>query len=540
MSHTTAVLSEYKVLPLSLLDESTTNPRRTFEPSRLIELAQSISANGLIQPITVRPKGERFEIVAGARRFRAAQLAELAEVPARVIELGDTQMLEIQIVENSQREDVHPYEEASGYHRLLQLPGYDVAALAAKCSKSQSHIYSRLSLLSLVPEVAEAFQKDEIRAGHANLLARLTPAQQAEAFPHAFLETHSQERYLLPFKRLAAWIQEHFYLALADAPFDTESASLLPEAGSCLDCPKRTGYNTALFADITDDNCLDGTCFRSKIASHIESAKAGIANLVQISTAWRSPKEKQPSELLPYEYINLNASKKDGQEVAAATCDSAVPAIVTYGSGIGTTRMICADHDCLVHHPRRSGPTTAGRVNPELEAANKRREEEWQERRRKQEEEQEERDREEEKREERLHTLILRFPAAVSTEQMRFLLTALLAGNFDHAADRIALRLTLEDADDRRGREEICAYALATCMPSSLIGYLAELALGSLVEPPEPGERDYLAEAETLFPVAAPAEPEPVRKPRVKAPAKKTSAQKIVAVKKTAAAGKRR
>ncbi len=77
-----------------------------------------------------RPKGDRFEVVAGARRFRAAQIADLADVPT----------LEVQIIENSQRQDVHPYEEAAGYQRLLDLPGYDVAALASKCGRSQSHI----------------------------------------------------------------------------------------------------------------------------------------------------------------------------------------------------------------------------------------------------------------------------------------------------------------------------------------------------------------------------------------------------------------
>jgi ParB family chromosome partitioning protein len=309
MSHAAAVLSEYRTIPLSLLVESTTNPRRTFEPSKLVELAQSISVSGLIQPITVRPKEDRFEIIAGARRYRAAQIAELAEVPTRVLALDDAQMLEVQIVENSQREDVHPYEEASSYQRLLDLPGYDVAALSSKCSKSQSHIYARLTLLSLIPEVAEAFQKDEITASHANLLARLSAEQQAQAFPNAFRKDYrDDERHLLPAKHLAAWIQDNLYLALVEAPFDRESASLLPEAGSCHACPKRTGFNTALFADVTDDNCLDGECFRAKINAHIESAKAGVANLVQISTVWRPAQDKPTAELSPMEYRKIGAT----------------------------------------------------------------------------------------------------------------------------------------------------------------------------------------------------------------------------------------
>ena len=118
--YTTAIAeSGYRNLPLAMLDESCTNPRRTFEPSKLVELAHSLTMHGLIQPI-----------------------ADLADLPTRILELSDEETLEVQIIENSQRQDVHPYEEAAGYQRLLDLPGYDVAALASKCGKSQSHIYA--------------------------------------------------------------------------------------------------------------------------------------------------------------------------------------------------------------------------------------------------------------------------------------------------------------------------------------------------------------------------------------------------------------
>ena len=516
MNNAAAVLSEYKTIPLSLLDESTTNPRRTFEPSKLAELAQSILVSGLIQPITVRPKEDRFEIIAGARRYRAAQIAELAEVPTRVLPLDDAQMLEVQIVENSQREDVHPYEEASGYQRLLDLPGYDVAALSSKCSKSQSHIYARLTLLSLIPEVAEAFQQDEITASHANLLARLSAEQQAQAFPNAFRKDYrDDERHLLPAKHLAAWIQDNLYLALVEAPFDRESDSLLPEAGSCHACPKRTGFNTALFADVTDDNCLDGECFRAKINAHIESAKAGVSNLIQISTVWRPAQDKPTAELSPTEYRKIGATSQDDKDVP--TCDSAAPAIVTYGHGVGTIHLVCADHDCAVHHPRRSGPTTAGRTNDEFER-------EMEERQR----ETERRKAEKEKREKRLRNLVLRAPSTGNEEQMRFILTALVMGDLTDAMERIAVRLEGDEPDHNKGSDDVCAEALATCMPSSLFGYLAELALGSWVDLPRSEERDYLAEAEKLFP-KAPKPSADTAKTTKKVPAKKTAAKKAAA-----------
>src|ERR1700722_19680414 len=104
--------SAFQFLAIDTIHESTTNPRRTFDEAKLNELAESIKHNGLIQPITVRPNNQGFEIVAGARRYRAAQLAELFSVPARIVEIDDAKALEWQLVENSQRVDVHPYEEA--------------------------------------------------------------------------------------------------------------------------------------------------------------------------------------------------------------------------------------------------------------------------------------------------------------------------------------------------------------------------------------------------------------------------------------------
>ena len=251
-----AAISGYKTLPLSMLQESSTNPRRTFEPSKLVELAHSLSVHGLIQPITVRPMGEAYEIVAGARRFRAAQIAELPAVPVRILDLSDAETIEIQIIENSQRQDVHPYEEAAGYQRLLDLPGYTVEALVQKTGRSQSHIYARLALLALIPDVATAFQEERITASHANLIARLPADRQADAFEQCWRKDYQdKEPHLLPAKNLAAWIQANLYLPLAAAPFDREDPSLNPTAGACTTCPRRSGFNTSLFCDVQGDQC---------------------------------------------------------------------------------------------------------------------------------------------------------------------------------------------------------------------------------------------------------------------------------------------
>jgi ParB family transcriptional regulator, chromosome partitioning protein len=124
---TVTVQSEYRDLPLESLVESPTNPRRTFDEEALTELANSIRAQGILSPLLVRPLGEQtYEIVAGARRYRAAQLAGLDYAPARIVELTDAQALETGIVENLQRRDVHPLEEAQGLRFILHL---DVGSL---------------------------------------------------------------------------------------------------------------------------------------------------------------------------------------------------------------------------------------------------------------------------------------------------------------------------------------------------------------------------------------------------------------------------
>ena len=186
--------SEFQYIAIDTIHESATNPRRTFDESKLSELAESIRTNGLIQPVTVRPNSNGFEIVAGARRFRAAQLAELFSLPARIVDIDDAQALEWQLVENSQRVDVHPYEEAQGFQRLLDMPGYDVATLVEKSGKSPAHVYARLSLLQLAPSIAEAFSAERITASHANLLARLPEESQLAAYEQCWRKDWQDKR----------------------------------------------------------------------------------------------------------------------------------------------------------------------------------------------------------------------------------------------------------------------------------------------------------------------------------------------------------
>src|SRR5882672_3028836 len=180
---------EYRNIPIAALAESPTNPRKRFDEKTLGELAASFKTQGVLEPLLVRPLEEsKFEVVIGARRLKAARLAELESVPVRVVKLTDAEAIEAQVVENLQREDIHPLEESLGFKSLLQLgePTYTIASLAARAGKSEAYVHGRIKLADLIPSVAEAFLKDTIAIGHALLIAKLPDSQQQEAFNAAF------------------------------------------------------------------------------------------------------------------------------------------------------------------------------------------------------------------------------------------------------------------------------------------------------------------------------------------------------------------
>lgn len=144
-------------------------PRQVFEPSSLAELAQSIREQGVIQPLLVRPRGEAFEIVAGERRWRAGQLAGLTELPVIIRDLGDREALEIAIVENLQREDLGPLEEARAYQALLD-QGLNQEGVAQAVGKGRSTVSNALRLLTLGEGALRALDSGQISAGHARAI----------------------------------------------------------------------------------------------------------------------------------------------------------------------------------------------------------------------------------------------------------------------------------------------------------------------------------------------------------------------------------
>jgi len=187
----------YRRLPIELLHPNPKNPRRRFEDAELDELVQSIRAQGVLQPLIVRPgsDGRSFEIVAGERRWRAAQRVPLHEVPALVRDFSDGEALEIALIENVQRADLNALEEAQGYAQLIEHFGYTQQQLASSIGKSRSHIANSLRLLTLPAEVKIHLESGALTAGHARtLVASADPAALAEEIIKLGLNVREAER----------------------------------------------------------------------------------------------------------------------------------------------------------------------------------------------------------------------------------------------------------------------------------------------------------------------------------------------------------
>lgn len=270
-------------IALAAISPSTTNPRKTFDQTKLDELAESIRAHGVLQPILLRPNGapDRYEIVAGERRFRAAQAAGLPEIPATIRDLTDAQALELQVIENLQRDDLHELEEAEGYERLMQCTHddgttYSAEEIAGKVGKSKAYIYARLKLTDLCEAGREALRGGRIPASTALLIARIPAASLQEQCLGEILEGDWRSSGdAMSFREAKEHIEGRYMLRLKEAPFKTDDEHLVVTAGACGTCQKRTGNQPELFSDVANaDVCTDPDCFAAKREAHVEVQRA--------------------------------------------------------------------------------------------------------------------------------------------------------------------------------------------------------------------------------------------------------------------------
>lgn len=165
----TAAEESYEIA-IDLIDPSSLQPRTIFDDAKLEELAKSITTNGVVQPVLLRRKGGRFELIAGERRWRAAQRAGLTRIPAVVQSVSDDKVLEIALIENIQREDLNPIEEARAYKKLIETLGLTQETVAERVGRDRSYVTNYLRLLKLPEDIQNLLQSGRISTGHARTL----------------------------------------------------------------------------------------------------------------------------------------------------------------------------------------------------------------------------------------------------------------------------------------------------------------------------------------------------------------------------------
>jgi ParB/RepB/Spo0J family partition protein len=295
-----------------------------FNDERLAQLADSIASIGVQQPAVVRLVGDVFEIVAGERRWRASKLAGVPTLPCIVKELDDTAALHIQLIENLQREDIHPLDEADGFSRLIEEGHYEIEYIAKELGRSAVYVYQRLRLRKLIPGARSKLAAGTLSVGHANLIARLPSKQQKEA-----LEILNRP-WALSIKDFDEQIRREILMELSRASWKLDDETLLPSAGSCAACPKRTGAEPQLFAELgKKDCCTDRTCFEAKEKALIEKRQAELEGIEHLEVRDGYSGDTNANALAPHEWVECK--KKDEGAVRVLVVGGDHPGRLTYG-----------------------------------------------------------------------------------------------------------------------------------------------------------------------------------------------------------------
>lgn len=317
-----------KNILISQIVPSKTNPRGDFKVKEFDELVSSIQAKGILMPILVRPikgKADSFEVVAGHRRLAAAKVAGLDKVPAQVTEMTDVEAREAQIVENLQRQDVHPLDEGEAYRALIEKskPRYTTADVALKVGKSDGYVRSRLALTNLIDKAGKAFRNGDITIGHAVLIARIEDDKmQAEALKRA-TEYHEDVG------DLRDWIQDTIYLNLSNKPW-AKDAKLAEMVGD------NSKKGPSLFDDPSAG--VDPVAYAQQMAAFIEikvrEYKEKGEELVKIATCYGTPDTKGAIGRNEYRIVEKGDKPKTVKK-----------GIIVEGDGVGKIVVITTDKE---------------------------------------------------------------------------------------------------------------------------------------------------------------------------------------------------
>jgi ParB/RepB/Spo0J family partition protein len=245
-------------IPLSSIEISPLNARKHFDQVALLELSDAILAKGVLQPILVRDVGEGiYEIVAGERRYRASIIAKLTDIPCIIRDLNEDEALDIMLMENIQREDLHPIEEANGFRTIMEVKHIDIKELAARVGKTKRYVAQRLKLCDLIDPIQQHFFNGLLLVKDALTLSQLRAEDQQALYDDQMAGSDQ----LL---ELDEWVIDKYQHRLDRATFDILDPDLIKGKPSCTVCP----YNSAsslLFPDqSTEPICHDASCYRAK------------------------------------------------------------------------------------------------------------------------------------------------------------------------------------------------------------------------------------------------------------------------------------
>ena len=247
---------------LADIQPSNYNPRKNFDEKSLVELADSIRQQGVLQAIGVRPIAEnRFEIVFGERRYRASQIAGLEEIPAVILDISDETAEEMAVTENLQRKDVTPIEEANAYQKLIESGRHDVQSLAVQFGKNESYIRTRLKFVSLIPEIAQLLEQDELTISVATEICRY-----GEDIQHDIYEKHLKEGVLYNSWRgmKASEVAKNI-----ERSYTTDLKRYFFNKTVCLSCPHNTNNMMLFCEEGSCGNCANRKCLEEMNASYL-------------------------------------------------------------------------------------------------------------------------------------------------------------------------------------------------------------------------------------------------------------------------------
>ena len=347
---------ELKTIKVSDCYEFPTNPRGAkFEGKEFDELVASVKEKGVLMPVLARPNGKRFEIVAGNRRLRAAKEAGLAEIPARIADMTDIEAREAQIVENLQRADIHPIDEAAAYRDLIEnsKPRPEIATIAAKVGKSESYVRQRLVLTQLDAKIAAKVRAGQLSIAHAVLVARLDKAEQPAAYKFATERgcTLSELR-----EHIAETV---FRTAMKNPPWKSDEQAKAEIA-------KVTGLkggDTNLFGEEAIEKIENPADYARAMAAYIQlkidEFKSAGKPLTLASGDYSTTLK---GVLGRNEYHTMDQAWYGNKK-----CKSGHDALIVDGDGVGKLIKICTDKKCPAHNYSAASETPEAKAEARTE-----------------------------------------------------------------------------------------------------------------------------------------------------------------------------